>query len=273
MILDTNLTSSQENAVTEYLQNRWFQLRCIENKYFEAPLIFKGNEFQTLVFHNRYGNFIEKYVCVYLYSNFRGNGKYRGLVEKLNRAEYKILTFEDCGLEEYLLKIKANYECVHMSEAYKIIQEYYKGKFAKRTGLSYMNHIHEGIMILEDIDEQEAFMLHPIFQDGAEKNFDLKNIKKNVITLAKRYAKTANSYLPKDYEKDPPKIPSNIYRLLSIDKVQNYKDFILNKHVFSEEKVEQMKIYFSKWFEALCLSPWYIECIIKAMSKRVKVLS
>lgn len=274
MILDTNLNSSQENAVTEYLQNRWLQLETID-RCFHSPLIFKGKEYQLLTFHegNSYTYNLEKFACIYLYSDFRGNGKYRGLVEKFNRAEYKVLTFEDCELEEYLLKIKANYECIYMSEAYKIIYEYYKGKFAKRTGLSYMNHIHEGIMKLEDVNEQEVFMLHPIFQDGVEKNFDLKKIKKHVITLAKRYAKVANSYLPKDYEKDPPKIPPTVYRLLAVDKIQNYKDFILNKEAFSEEKIEQMKTYFSKWFKALCLSSWYIEHAIETMSKRVEVLT
>ncbi|ELS32435.1 hypothetical protein Pse7429DRAFT_2447 [Pseudanabaena biceps PCC 7429] len=51
---------------------------------------------------------------------------------------------------------------------YKLIQQKYKGKVARRSGVSYMNHIQEGAFILQLIygnneTLMEAFCLHPIF--------------------------------------------------------------------------------------------------------------
>jgi hypothetical protein len=53
---------------------------------------------------------------------------------------------------------------------YQIIQRKYQDKVARRSGISYMNHIQEGAFIVwsiygEDRELIEAFCLHPIFQN------------------------------------------------------------------------------------------------------------
>lgn len=51
---------------------------------------------------------------------------------------------------------------------YALIQRRYEAKIARRSGFSYMNHIHDGGLLLysmhgDDEELNEAYCLHPIF--------------------------------------------------------------------------------------------------------------
>jgi hypothetical protein len=55
---------------------------------------------------------------------------------------------------------------------YRLIEEYYRGRRANRSGLPYINHIHEGLRVLEIIGAGDmtraAFCIHPIVQSDEE---------------------------------------------------------------------------------------------------------
>lgn len=151
--------------------------------------------------------------------------------------------------------------------AYLCISSYYHGKFAKRSKVSYMNHINEGLVILDklgaDEDTKAAYCLHPIFQDDdvVVNNFNRitnqLDISSRVMLLVMEYRNVANRGLS-CYQVDN---PDNIYLspitevnlMLVADKVQNRKDF-LKYHFGTHEKSIELDIYFKNWLRALTIT-------------------
>lgn len=148
---------------------------------------------------------------------------------------------------------------------YELIKAHYKDRVAKRSGLPLMNHIDEGLKILDKLgasdNAKRAFCLHPIIQEAKYKL--LKTIELaasgDAALLAYEYAVTANAYLPKhtqDLEDELPLIPNlDVKHMLIADKVQNYKDFYAvytpQKHLLHRHSYQTLLVYFANWFNHL----------------------
>lgn len=152
----------------------------------------------------------------------------------------------------------------HLKIALAEINHYYGDKRAKRSGVPLINHINEGIAILQAIncseEIQAAFALHPITQ-----NEDLKTYKWKfdhlviVISLAKDYTEAANSYLCRpetDHIKNTVDLnlhfnrifSEEVLKMLYADKIQNRKDFELY-HLDTHERSDKLKEYFNIWID------------------------
>lgn len=146
---------------------------------------------------------------------------------------------------------------------YQAITKFYGNRRARRSKVPYMNHINEGIVILEQIQATDndirAFCLHPIVQMDVdlEKNWStLSWVHSDVMMCVMEYRNKANAYLclPEmdsyTYQ-DLPSLPlESTRKMLIADKVQNYKDF-LTYHVATHERSKQLDQYFRKWLRHL----------------------
>lgn len=156
---------------------------------------------------------------------------------------------------------------------YNAIQDYYSGKSAERSRLPYMNHIDEGIVILDILRAPymaiEAFCLHPLFQgdEQLKKFYNNKELHalmgSRVMQLVMEYRNVANNFLPiantLSY-KEPKLSPiENVNWMLLADKIQNYKDFLKYqrhphmglKPTMSKEKWDNLDLYFQRWLQVL----------------------
>ena len=148
-------------------------------------------------------------------------------------------------------------------ESLKLIESYYKDKKAKRSGVPYINHIYEGLSILNYMGVSEyikdAFALHPIFQDDQtlETNFSFLNnnsISSYVMFYLMEYRNVANRGLSCYQVDNPDKIYlspiKEVNQMLIADKVQNRKDF-LKHHFGTHPQSIELDIYFKNWLRAL----------------------
>lgn len=144
---------------------------------------------------------------------------------------------------------------------YKIISDFYGDKITNRSGVRLMNHIDEGLYILEKIGSSDvakrAYCLHPIVQDDQslkENSHLLKDIDSDVIIAAIEYRSVANEYLSKRVVKSIDEIRlsplKDVNDMLIADKIQNRKDFELY-HLGKHERSNELDQYFKNWFERL----------------------
>lgn len=148
--------------------------------------------------------------------------------------------------------------------AYSLIQDLYGKTCAKRSGVPLMNHINEGLIILDaigaDRNTQKAYCMHPILQDDANlaKYFNIiaKHISPTVIMYAMEYRNIANSYLSAKVDSgEVIKLSPirQVNQMLIADKVQNRKDFELY-HKGKHEKSDELDRYFKQWLNRLEIS-------------------
>ena len=87
---------------------------------------------------------------------------------------------------------------------YQLISKIYEGKHAERSGVPYMNHINEGLMICDlmnfSLPTKQAYCLHPLFQNDKDlaETFKTQIIYKigvRALALVMEYRNKANSYL------------------------------------------------------------------------------
>jgi len=144
---------------------------------------------------------------------------------------------------------------------YAAIKDYYEGKRAKRSGVLYMNHIDEGLVVLDEINASEwakrAFCLHPIVQEDSalEENFDwLRQFHPWVVALTVEYRSVANDYLSQCESRPAQEIRlsplQDVNDMLVADKVQNYKDF-LTYHLKTHPRSQRIDQYFRQWLARL----------------------
>ncbi len=151
------------------------------------------------------------------------------------------------------------------SQGYSLISYFYEGKSAKRSGVPYMNHINEGLIVLQDIDAslsaQEAYCVHPLYQEDGDFSKNIlsindTNLEPFVLALAIEYRSVANEYLPYKGVWKPEQIRlspiKHVNDMLIADKVQNRKDFERNKEKYPNRDVLQK--YFEAWLERLGVS-------------------
>jgi len=158
-----------------------------------------------------------------------------------------------------------------MNTPYKIIEKYYGDACAKRSQVPYINHINEGLVILDYIGAsqfaKDAYCLHPILQSDEDflKNMDFNfgEINTKTIILAMEYRRVANSYLSKNDPEDFVGLSCReVTDMLIADKVQNYKDFLVY-HKGIHPRTEKLDFYFNTWFKIL-------EVDYKKLSKAIK---
>lgn len=153
-------------------------------------------------------------------------------------------------------------------DAFKLIREHYYGAKTVRSGMPLINHITEGIEILQDIEADPitiaAYCLHPLVQDDKSlvkslDNNSLKHQDPRAIQLAMLYRQVANSYLcgPAYDNKNKPVeidfIVPAVKQMLIADKLQNEKDFYLY-HNGTHKHSKALITYFANWRELLDLN-------------------
>jgi hypothetical protein len=145
---------------------------------------------------------------------------------------------------------------------YRLISRHYGDRVAQRSQVPLINHINEGLIVLDSIDAtdaaKKAFCIHPMLQhddDLAENYYICNFVEPQVLLLAMEYRSVANEFLSDKMDLDP--VPAirlsplwEVNDMLIADKVQNYKDFT-QYHYGTHARSEQLNNYFHQWFTAL----------------------
>lgn len=199
------------------------------------------------------------YQAIYILVPFRSKGLYKTLVT------HTIVTAWDCNISEYLCEKDIDHVVEHLNPyaEYHMIANYYGFNTAKRSGVYFMNHVDEGLAVLEWIGasylSKKAYAIHPIYQGDEDLayNKDLYEIDPKVMLRAIEYRSIANEYLSQRTITSLDEIRispiKDVNDMLIADKVQNRKDFELyhyGKHPRSKELME----YFINWLTKLGIS-------------------
>ena len=207
---------------------------------------------------------------VYLYPEGRRQGHMsRWLRENPGK---EIFTVEDCGIEAYLAREGAQFRVFpeprhRYAPEYGLAAAFYGDTVTDRARIHFMNHIDEGLFVLENIGGSDlakrAYILHPLVQ-GDE---DLERFwhsacpsmlsDPTVLALALEYRNIANNHL--SYHPPPSEAPfyksplKDVNDMLIADKVQNRKDFELY-HEGAHPRWVRLASYFREWLEKLDVS-------------------
>ena len=151
---------------------------------------------------------------------------------------------------------------------YALIKYYYGERTANRSKVPFINHIHEGIYVLNCIGASEnavrAFCLHPLPQGDTElESFyydNLDYIHRDVLILAMEYRNIANQYLSYRKIKSIDEISlsplKEVNEMLIADKIQNYKDFLIY-HKDTHQRSDEIDEYFRNWLAKLEIYDFY----------------
>lgn len=165
---------------------------------------------------------------------------------------------------------------------YQAIQEYYGDIKAERSGVPYINHIDEGLIVLDEIRSstraKQAFCLHPIVQTNTELQIalsddsplDRHNTENGPLILAMEYRKVANAYSASHKEKPIDQIRLSplpeVNQMLIADKVQNRADFEEFIKADNPRSTELSK-YFRNWLARLEVDEEQYRALVKAMKQ------
>lgn len=151
-----------------------------------------------------------------------------------------------------------------LNEGLELIQAHYGKGRADRSQVLLMNHIEEGLAILEYLEVPErvkaAWCIHPLVQNDVSFKCSV-NLRNYALDIAKMYTIYANAglcderwdkwdFTVYDQLRHLPHMPKEIARMLLADKVQNKKDFI-RYHKDKHERSEQLTRYFDSWIAYL----------------------
>jgi len=158
------------------------------------------------------------------------------------------------------------------SVEYKLIANHYGDRTANRSGVRLMNHIDEGLVILDTISATQttkrAFCLHPLFQtdNDLQENWYLHSfVDPCALLLVMEYRNIANAYLSDKIDTDQELKLSPLFEvneMLIADKVQNKKDFMTYHHK-THERSDELSRYFDKWLTALNICPLTYQSLCK----------
>lgn len=162
-----------------------------------------------------------------------------------------------------------------MKKYQQLIEDYYQNKTTKRSGVLLMNHINQGVKILNDIGASNeaiaAYMVHPLFQESNELKANVEHLRTFdpfIVALIIEYRATANWCLSNcvtitdvgpchqpDYQTfllRPPRLSplDDVNKMLIADKVQNFKDFEIY-HKDTHHRSKELSFYFKKWLFTL----------------------
>ena len=194
----------------------------------------------------------KEYQAIYILHDYRGKGLYQSLVKTT------IVTSPQCGIEAYLKDKGFDYVTHDLEpfDEYLLIANFYGSQKAERSGVYKMNHIDEGLAILEQIGASDlakrAYCLHPIYQSDADfaENCDKFVVDKEVLVRVLEYRSVANEYLSTRTINHTSEIRlsplKDVNDMLIADKIQNRKDFELY-HKDTHERSDELKQYFFNW--------------------------
>jgi hypothetical protein len=252
-------------AAVIYLQERAKQLLRFDMRLTE---IHRLNEDNALALFDRNG---ETYIAIYILLQNRSNGAYANALDSAMKLAQgaKVVTVPDCNIMQYLANKGIPFLVLHPEildgedfTEYRIIQKFWKDKYAKRTGVHYMRHVDEGLrVIIEQGGTNRAmriFALHGLLQE-CYRDFTvfeetLSDVSPDVIIGAMEYRAIANNHL--SYH-DPSTIrlseDDDVNMALIADKVQNRKDFELY-HKDLHPRSAELDEYFLRWLSLLGIS-------------------
>lgn len=260
-----------------YFHNRAIQLLCDNFIFFKkdgvTPMVDQdGNEWGALARFQSWSKTCGSGVVfdsVYVYKDFRKMGLYSKWLK--SREMNYMITSPGCALEEYFKKVLTRQQDIWvlaatftLTKEYKAIEAFYGDRRASRSGQYLMNHIDEGLFVLNYFGATDlakrAYCLHPLVQkdEDLSKNFEsLVEFDPKVVALAMEYRSVANEYLAHRKLKDSKNIRlsplQDVTDMLKADKVQNYKDFLLY-HKGTHKQSEQLDFYFQNWLKKLSIS-------------------
>lgn len=213
------------------------------------------------------------YQALYVLKQFRGMGKFKKRIQL--EKDWPVITLDDCRMGHWLVEHDVPHVCLRSYDVpeYRIIERFYGVKRANRSDALYMNHIDEGLAVLQWIGASSAakaaYCIHPIVQTDGDlsKAWDFRNtIRLNMnwtgcslesVLLAMEYRSIANDYLSDREVNSIREIrmsPINEVRdMLIADKVQNRKDFELY-HEGTHPRSKELSKYFRFWLEKLEVS-------------------
>lgn len=163
-----------------------------------------------------------------------------------------------------------------MGKAYELIVEHYAMQCAKRSRVPLINHINEGLIVLDAIcatnRAKDAFCIHPMLQHDSDLNANWKEVASEcdseTILMAMEYRSVANEFLSDKlnnehiknlmYNNQVEEVAKQVRlsplkevnQMLIADKVQNYKDFV-TYHQKTHARSSELDDYFNIWLEAL----------------------
>ena len=166
-------------------------------------------------------------------------------------------------------------------EEYTLITGFYGGATAKRSGVRLINHINEGLALLDAFSDMNdrtrgAWCLHPVVQNvhngTIPSNEPYYNwaVKLPSFPLAVEYSEFANHYLchkDTDHIRTKEMLDQHLSilgpmskacaQMLWADKIQNRKDFRWY-HQGTHERSDELTHYFDLWIEYL---NWYLKIV------------
>jgi hypothetical protein len=183
-----------------------------------------------------------------------------------DNPDKKFVTSSDCKeMVEWLGRKGKPHRIIDtwFSDEYHAAERLYRERRARRSGVHLMNHIEEGIFILQYIGASmtaiNAFCLHPVVQADEDivqlDNQDWYGWGVRPVALAMEYRHTANAHLPKHRFPNRPKLSvlNEVNQMLIADKIQNCKDFQI--HLEGRPDVPNTKrlleYFFDEWFPTL----------------------
>ncbi len=225
------------------------------------PLYHDKKTLGALAVYNKQGKTYHSY---YIIEGMRGKGYYSEVQQEYSG---RIITIPDCNMEEFLRakEIPFKLACTFTQNPhYQWIERVYGNTRAKRSQCFYMDHIDEGLALLQSLKcdshhAKEAWCLHPIIQvnkhllDAAKDLKGSTTIDPYSVMLATEYRNLANAYLPSMGVRPAKDIRlsevADVNTMLVADKIQNRKQFEQHREKFKNADV--LDSYFKSWLERL----------------------
>ncbi len=216
-----------------------------------------------------------------------------------SKAVWSCLDGRGCRIRRHEDQIAQDQIIERYTPEYPAVERWYGSRTAVRSGLPFMRHIDQGLLVLQeltdDMDVLRAWCVHPLFQvneffepmmkQSESHVAPLINVVSNprVVVFAMEYRAVANAFLSTDHDyvivhegTQRPRISvlPQVNQMLLADKIQNYRDARL--HVFSKVSADEAKSldnYFHLWFSALGVGGWEVaryEAILEKAEKEIE---
>lgn len=164
---------------------------------------------------------------------------------------------------------------------YQVIAEFYGARKAKRSDVPLMQHIDEGLTILDALGASErakrAYCLHPLLQADEDllqtwdRGVATLTDDLAVLALALEYRHIANATLSPRLIASADEIPlsplDEVNDMLRADKVQNWKDFV-RQHRGKHPRSAELERYFKLWHSRLSLSQARVAELVELAGER-----
>ena len=146
---------------------------------------------------------------------------------------------------------------MNLSDAYYKIKLEWDGKYSQRSNVPLMEHIDEGLKLLENSEEiiKVAWCLHPFIQkdDWSILN-EIDNKTANILLEYRHWANGWDSHTTAKFPDEWPilsLISDEVKLLLFVDKTHNSKQYHENREKFRKEDQIRLDKYFENWITLL----------------------